>query len=298
MSDLFDAAFLKKLELLSISARRTFAGQSHGEQRSRRHGSSVEFADFRRYTPGDDFRRIDWNAYARFDNLFLKLFREEEDLSLHLMVDASASMDFGRPNKFDYARKVAGALAYIALHNADRVSLYLLGDNEDDNLPVHGAMRGRRGRGTIFEAFDFLVEAECQGAANLNACVQYLLTGHAKPGIVVIISDMLLDQGYEDALKRLAYEKFQPMIVHVMAPDEIEPDLTGDLRLTDSETGDHVDVTPTKRLLGVYRKRLAVLRRMISEFAARHETDYVFAATDTPFEDLVLRWMRAADMLV
>ncbi|MFW6155323.1 MAG: DUF58 domain-containing protein [Planctomycetota bacterium] len=297
MSDLFDAAFLKKLELLTLNARRAMAGQTRGEQRSTRHGSSVEFADYRQYAPGDDFRRIDWNAYARFDNVFLKLFREEEDLNVHVMVDASASMDFGLPNKFTYARRVAGALAYIALHNADRVSVYLLGRTEDSTVPVLDVTRGRRGRGAIFEVFDFLQQGTCEGAADLNGAVQYLLAGRAQPGIAAIISDFLLPDGYEGAVKRLAYEKFQPMLVHVMAPDEMNPDLTGDLRLTDSETGDHVDVSPTRRLIALYRKRLEAFRQMISAFAATHGTDYVFASTDTPFEDLVLRWMRAANMV-
>lgn len=297
MSDLFDAAFLKKLELLTLSARRAMAGQTRGEQRSTRHGSSVEFADYRQYTPGDDYRRIDWNAYARFDNVFLKLFREEEDLNLHVMVDASASMDFGLPSKFNYARKVAGALAYIALHNTDRVSVYLLGRAENSTMPILDVMRGRRGRGAIFEVFDFLQQGACEGAADLNGAVQYLLAGRAQPGIAAIISDFLLPAGYESAVKRLTYEKFQPMLIHVMAPDEMNPDLTGDLRLTDSETGDHVDVSPTRRLIALYRKRLEAFRQMISGFAATHGTDYVFASTDTPFEDLVLRWMRAANMV-
>ncbi len=297
MSDLFDAAFLKKLELLTLNARRAMAGQRRGEQRSTRRGSSVEFADYRQYTPGDDYRRIDWNAYARFDNVFLKLFREEEDLNVHVMVDASASMDFGRPNKFEYARRVAGALAYIALHNADRVSVYLLGRTEDSTMPVLDVMRGRRGRGAIFEVFDFLQQGTCEGAADLNGAVQYLLAGRAQPGIAAIISDFLLPDGYNSAVKRLIYEKFQPMLLHVMAPDEMNPDLTGDLRLTDSETGDHVDVSPTRRLIVLYRKRLEAFRQMISTFAARSGTDYVFASTDMAFEDLVLRWMRAANMV-
>ena len=299
MVDLFDTAFLKKLELLTLSARRALVGQSMGEQRSRRLGSSVEFADYRQYTPGDDFRRIDWNAYARFDNLLLKLFREEEDLSLYLLCDASASMDFGKPGKFDYARKVAAALAYIALHNGDRVSLYMLGDDNagEQAQPIRDSLRSRRGRGTIFEVFDFLQAATTGGATDLSACVQYLISGSVKPGIVVIISDMLLDDGYDHALKRLAYEKFQPMIVHVMAPQEITPDISGDLRLSDSETGHQVDVSPSKRMLDAYQKQLALFRRRVDNFARRHATDYVFAATDTAFEELVLQWMRTANML-
>lgn len=297
MDPLFDASFLRKLELLTISARRAFRGQMRGEQRSTRHGSSVEFADYRQYSPGDDFRRIDWNAFARFDNLFLKLFREEEDLHLYLLCDASASMNFGQPNKFDYARRVCAALAYVALNNADRASVHLLGQADGAAMPVAGSIGPRRGKGATIEMFRFLEQARPAGRTNLSAAVRYVLAQRARPGIAVICSDLLLHEGYEDAIRRLAYEKFQPMLVHVMSPQEIEPDVQGDLRLVDSETGGHVELSTTKRVLATYRARFEAFRASVTQFARTHAVDYVFTSTATPFEDLVLRWMRAANML-
>lgn len=297
MAPLFDTAFLAKLELLTLSARRAFSGTTRGEQRSGKLGSSVEFADYRQYVPGDDFRRIDWNAFARFDNLLLKLFREEEDLNLYLLCDRSASMGFGKPDKFDYARRAAAALAYIALHNGDRVSLYMFGAEQAGESPVADALRGRRGRGTIFEVFTFLENARTGGQADLAASVQYLLGTKAKPGIVVILSDMLGPDDCDGPLKRLAYEKFQPMIVHIMAPEELDPAVGGDFRLTDSETGEHVDVSPTQRMVDAYREQLDRFRRRLTAAARRRGAEYVFASTDTPLEDLILRWMRRANMV-
>lgn len=297
MAELFDSTFMKKLELLTISARRAFRGQMRGEQRSPRTGSSVEFADYRQYSPGDDYRRIDWNAFARFDNLLLKLFREEEDLHLYLLCDASASMRFGRPDKFDYARKVAAALSYIALSNADRVSVYMVGQAEGSPVPVRDSLGPRRGKGTIFEIFEFLQSATTGGQADWLGAVKFLLSRKAKPGVAAICSDLLARDGFEAAVERLSYEKFQPMLVHVLAPQEISPPLTGDLRLLDSETGAHVDVSSSKRVAKAYAENLARFLRNTEQFAARHAMEYVFASTDAPFEDLVLRWMRQANIV-
>ncbi len=297
MGDLFDVSFMKKLELLTISARRAFRGQMRGERRSPRQGSSVEFSDYRQYVPGDDFRRIDWNAFARFENLLVKLFREEEDLHLCLLCDASSSMAFGEPSKFDYIRRVAAALAYVALNNADCVSVVLLGAEDDSPSPVHDLMRPRRGKGAIFDVFNFLEAAPMGGQTDLAASVRYLLSRKLTPGVAVVLSDMLLHNGYEQALQLLSYENFQPMVVHVMAPQEIAPSLQGDLRLRDSETGAHVDVSATKRTLAMYQKHVASFRRKLADFAQKNATEYVFASSETPFEDLVLQWMRQANML-
>lgn len=298
VADLFDNELLKKLELLNISARRAFRGQMRGEKRSPRTGSSVEFADYRQYYPGDDFRRIDWNAYARFDSLLLKLFHEEEDLHLYLMIDGSASMDFGRPNKFDYARKVAAALGYIALCSGDRVSLHLLGSEDDQPPGVLDSIGPRRGKASTFELFRFLERAQPQGQAELDAAARLLLARKAKPGVLVICSDLLLHSGYAEAIKRLSYERFQVMLVHILSPQELQPELAGDLRLTDSETGEHVDVSPTTRMMKTYTEHLQRFRDTAKAFAARHSLEYVFAGTDTPFEQLVMTWMRQANMLV
>ncbi len=296
MDELFDATFLRKLEMLSLSAKRAFRGQMRGEQRSTRTGASVEFADYRQYNPGDDFRRIDWNAYARLDNLLLKLFREEEDLHLYLLVDGSASMNFGAPNKFDYVRRVAGALAYVALANSDRVSVYLLG-GEEGAPPVRDSLGPRRGRSAVFEVFDFLRAAQPGGRTDLTAAVEFLLARRARPGLAVICSDLLLPEGFESAIRRLAYERFEPMLVHVMAPDELQPDLRGDLRLVDAESGAYIDVSPTPRVAALYQRHLQQFRTRIVEFARKHGVEYVFTSSDAPFEELVLRWMRQANVL-
>ena len=141
---LFDEPFLRKLERLALLSRRAMAGHYQGERRSPKRGQSVEFADFRPYTPGDDFRRIDWNAYARLERFFIKLFVEEEDLTVHLLVDASRSMDWGEPNKLWYAARAAGALGYVALAGLDRVTVTALGKDQEDNRSHFPPRRGKQ----------------------------------------------------------------------------------------------------------------------------------------------------------
>lgn len=297
MADLFDASFLKKLELLTIAARRAFGGQSQGDRRSRQIGSSVEFADYRPYSPGDDFRRIDWNAYARFDSLVLKLFRREEDLHVILLCDASASMDFGDPNKFDYARRAAAALAYIALHGGDRVSVMLLGRSDPESSPIRDALRSRRGGGAIFEVFRFLESARCEGRFEMGEVVSRLLAEGHRPGVVVLISDMFFADDLTGSLRRLAYERQQPMLLHILSPEEITPSLKGDLQLVDSETGGRVEVSASPRLMKAYDARLRAFRDGILSTARTNATECVFASTGDAFEDVVLTWMRKANIL-
>src|ERR1700743_1501891 len=160
---LFDPAFLKKLEMLTLSARQLFRGAAGGERRSPVHGASVEFADFRPYVQGDDFRRIDWNAFAKFESLMLRLFVEEHELAVHILLDCSASMNYGDPLKFDYARRLAAALAYIALANTDKVTftpVALNAENETFLGPPSGTMRGKPG---IIRLMDLLQTLKSAG---------------------------------------------------------------------------------------------------------------------------------------
>ena len=147
---LFDEGFLRRLEQLELASRRLTAGRMKGERRSIRRGQSVEFADYRNYSAGDDLRQLDWNVYARLERLFIKLFVEEEDVTVHVLVDASRSMDFGEPNKLRFARRAAGALAYLGLAHLDRVSVAFLGDGHATSL------RALRGKARVFEVFGFL----------------------------------------------------------------------------------------------------------------------------------------------
>jgi len=314
--EFFDSAFLRKLEALVVFSRKVFAGRLRGEQRSRKHGASVEFADFRPYSQGDDFRRIDWNAYARFENLFLKLFTEEEDLFVYLLVDRSASMAFGEPAaKFDLARRIAAALSYIALANLDRVTVMALAYDADPagelppaidvKVPSAGTaartaqdhLAFARGKGAIFSVFDFLRQLRPAGLTDLRRSARDFLTRYRHKGVVVLISDFLSPGGYEDALSQLAVAGYQPMTIQILAPNELQPDISGDFRLIDSETGRPIDISTTKHMLDAYRARARRFVDDLSQFCKSRNIACVQTTAEADFEELILRYLRRAALL-
>lgn len=292
---LFDATFLRKLEMLALVSRKIFAGKTRGERRSSRRGGSVEFADYRQYAPGDDFRAIDWNAYARLEHLFLKLFVEEEDLAVHVLLDASKSMDFGEPaTKLALGKKLAAAIAYCALAGYDRASVTVFGGAAGlDGTPL------LRGKGRIFRIFQVLAEADARGGAgSFNAAVRAFVERKPKPGLVVVVSDLLDPQGTEEGLKRLRYGPFEPRVLHVLAPEELDPRLGGDHRLLDSEgAAGPIDVSLDARTLRVYRQRLAAFLEGTEAFCRAHGIGYARTSSAVAVEDVVLKALRAARMV-
>ena len=213
---LFDETFLRRLEQLELASRRMTAGRMKGERRSVRRGQSVEFADYRNYAVGDDLRQLDWNAYARLEKLFVKLFVEEEDVTVHLLVDASRSMDYGEPNKLDAARRAAAALGYLGLASMDRVSVAFLGDG------AATGMRPMRGKRRALELFKFLSEPRPERLTGLASAARAYAGRIRGRGPMLLISD-LMDPGYLDALRDLAGTRCQLSVLHMLAPDELEP---------------------------------------------------------------------------
>jgi uncharacterized protein (DUF58 family) len=290
---LFDAAFLKKLEMLTLSARQLFRGDTRGERRSTVHGASVEFADFRPYVQGDDFRRIDWNAYAKFESLMLRLFVEEQELSVQILLDCSASMNYGDPLKFDYARRLAAALAYMALANTDKVAFTPIARNEETDTylgPPSGTMRGKPG---VIRLMDLLHALKPAGKTDLNAALSRFALRSQRAGMVIVISDFLSDEGYEEGIKRLRYGKNEVVLVQTLAPQELAPDLVGDVRLVDMETHAGVDISANRAVLQAYSKRLAAFLEGVQTFSRKHGCGYVLANSGSSFEDLVLKQFRA-----
>ena len=291
---LFDSTFLKKLEMLTLVAKQLFRGDTRGERRSTVHGASVEFADFRPYVQGDDFRRIDWNAFAKFETLMLRLFVEEQELGVHVLLDCSKSMDYGDPKKFDYARRLAAAIAYMALANTDRVSFTPVSivQNEEDLLlgTTSSPMRGKAG---IVRMMDTLAGLRPEGKTNLDLALERFALRTTRAGLVIVISDLLSETGYEEGVKRLRFGKHDVALVHTLAPQELNPELLGDVRLVDMETSAGVDVTANRSTMQAYSRRLALYLRDLQSFAHKSGCSYVLANTGTSFEDLVLRQFRA-----
>jgi uncharacterized protein (DUF58 family) len=226
---LLEPELLRKLERLALISRRAFVGRTMGERRSTKRGSSVEFADYRDYSPGDDFRRIDWNAYARLDRLFLKLFTEEEDLAVHLLLDASRSMEFGAPSKWNYGRRTAAALAYMALFHHDRVSVGLFGER------LAACQPPTRGRGRASHVMEWLSRAELQSGTDVGRSLKEYAGRLAAPGVAVVLSDFF-SPGWEAGLRALADRRCEVTVLHLLDDAEVSPRLEGDLRLVDAET--------------------------------------------------------------
>ncbi len=282
---------MAKLDQLALVSRKIFAGKLKGERLSKRRGESAEFADYRNYVVGDDLRYLDWNIYARLERLFIKLFLEEEDLHVSLLIDVSKSMDWGQPHKGLYVRRIAAALAYIGLINFDRVSLYAFSNG------LQYELKGVRGRRMMFKVADFLSRVEYEGSSNLTATGKQFALRHPQQGIVLVLSDFFDKGGYEDGLRYLISRKYDVYAVQVLSPEEIEPSLVGDLKLTDVEDGDTADVTVGRALINRYKRNLEGYCADFREYCSRRGVHHLFTSTTVPFDDIILSYFRKRGLL-
>ncbi len=292
-SEFLDPDFLQKLDQLSILSRKVFRGLLKGERRSKKKGVSIEFADYRDYVPGDDLRFLDWNIYGRLEKLFIKLFQEEEDLNIFLLVDASPSMNFGTPTKFNYAKKIAAALGYIALNNLDRASIASFSDDIYDHFPLC------RGKSSVWRLFDFLSQSKiCEsGTTNLYDSCRSFVQRAKGSGIVVVISDFMDPSGYEQSLPFFMSPHRDVFVIQILSSEEISPDLKGDLRLIDSETDMAVDLSITAEILAKYNRALHGYLHNFQNWCVQHNIVYMFTSTQQPFDDLVLKYLRNVGIL-
>ncbi|MBV9463995.1 MAG: DUF58 domain-containing protein [Verrucomicrobiae bacterium] len=283
----FDSEFLKKLEYLFLVSRRIFRGQLRSERRSRAVGASVEFADYRNYILGDDLRYIDWNAYGRINRLFIKLFEEEEDLHIYLLVDVSRSMRFGQPSKLDYAKRVAAALAYIGLASLDRVDVLYFGGQ------MEGQMGMSRGKGQIHKVLQFLErDPEPRNpVTSFHSALLNFVHQNKHRGLAVVLSDFF-DPDFESGIRLLQYHKFDVCLLQVLDPIDLDPSLLGDFRLIDGESGLGREVTVNEDLLVRYRRTVREFNDRINRFATQRQISYLRTATTTPFDELVLKLLR------
>lgn len=282
---------LKKLDALSLQAKRAFTGSSKGEKRSTKRGSSVEFADFRAYNMGDDLRRIDWNAYGRFEKLYLKMFLEEEDLDITILIDASLSMGFGNPTKLRACLEIAGALGYIGLTNYDRVGAAVFDKNIRTWYPP------TRGRGGIGGLLQFLERQEAAGAGDLTATAKRVAMQARRSGVIIVLSDFLYPEGYEAGLKTLAARGFEITAIQLLDRYELEPEVRGDLKLVDVETGTFKEVSVTDTLLRLYKRNLDNHTAGLRAFCLRYGMNYLLVANDTPVETVVTRFLRGSGVV-
>ncbi|HEY6169161.1 MAG TPA: DUF58 domain-containing protein [Verrucomicrobiae bacterium] len=294
-SGILSPDLLRRLEQLQLLAARRAKSSARGERRSRARGQSVEFADYRNYVFGDDLRYLDWNLYGRLDRLFLKLYEEERELPVRIFLDASESMTFGEPRKFDFARQVAAAVGYVALCGFDRVTVQAFPDRPEESA-ARGALRRVRGRKSSLQFFQNLSQITASGAANLNDALRRGALEARQAGLAVVLSDFLDPAGYEAGLGALVGRGFQVNAVQILAPEELEPTNFGDLRLVDSETGEHREVTFGKFRLKAYRQTVENFRQRLKEFCTARGVSFFSVSSETKLEDLLLRQLREAEV--
>lgn len=284
--DLLSPDFLAQLERLALISRRAFRGRVKGERKSPRKGISVEFSDYRPYGPGDDLRYVDWNIYSRLDRLYLKLFVDEEDLCLHVLLDASASMGFGDPTKLEYGARLALALGFVGLVNLERVGISVVRERMAEGWAPS------RGRNHALPLMEFLGKLRPGGTTSLNdGLAQYALRAK-EAGLAVVISDLMDPAGYERGLKALLERRFDVHVIHLLSADEMNPSFGGDLRLVDAESGELRDLTLDGEAMRTYRQRLREFLERAEQFCRAKEITYHRVVTDTPVEEFVLRQLK------
>jgi uncharacterized protein (DUF58 family) len=310
------------LDRVDLASRKTFAGKLHGERRSKARGRSVEFEDYRQYVAGDDLRHVDWNVFARLDRFFIKIFLEEQDLALHVAIDASASMDAGSPNKLIQAQRIAMALAYLGLVNNNRVVVWVFDATGVRYLPP------TRGRTGVQRVARFVLDEAKRGGGNVGTRDSGLGSGRRRAsatadeaapaltftgamrriaqartgkGVFILLSDLLVPEGYEQGLSLLA-GGWDTTVMQVLAPGEIDPSteldgaggriVIGDLRLTDAETGRAAEVTVNGDLLARYLKNFEAYQEMLTGYLTSRGMTHVVVRSDTDVGGLLLGDLR------
>lgn len=283
---LLEPEFMRKLERLTIAARKVQLGLARGERKSKRKGSSVEFADYRDYVQGDDLRHVDWNIFGRLNALYLKLFQESEDLTVHLLVDASRSMAYGTPSKIGFATRLAAAIGYVGLIGYDRVSAEAFSESGTARLtPCRGKAKAR-------QLLSFLASVSPEGSTRLAQSMHSYVLRNRSKGVAILFSDLMDPEGFEPCLRKLQQSGSDCYVVHVLAPDEIDPPIVGDLRLVDSETGGFIEVSASPMLVKRYKDNLTGFCEAIRAFCLARGIGYVFAPSDTSFERLLFEVIR------
>lgn len=297
LHDCFDEATLRKLEQLSLVARRVRAGAIKGERRSTKRGTAIEFADYRNYTKGDDLRRVDWNIYARLERPFVKLLEEEEDLAVHLLLDTSRSMDWGagETHKLLYGMRLTGALAQLALSTGDRVTVKTVRDGTDEG--ANSRFGPVRGQGQAFRLFEWLAEQPAGGRTDLNAALRSFAKSGVRPGLALLISDLWSPAGFRDGVSTLLAQGHEVGIIRLLSPEELNPPLSGDLRLVDVETGASQEVTVDRPMRELYRRRLDDWQRDTADWCHSRQVHFVPVSTDLAWERLILQTLRAQGMV-
>jgi uncharacterized protein (DUF58 family) len=291
LTDLLDPDFMSRLDSLDVLSRKILQGKLQGEQRSKRRGQSVEFADYRPYVAGDDLRFVDWNIYGRLEQLFLKLFLEEQDLTVHIVADASASMSLGEPSKELFIKKLTAALGYVSLVNNNRVTISFFADG------VKAQLANMRGRNYLQKMAEYLLTAECDGLSNFDSACRQLAAGRIGSGVTIVLSDFLFKEGYDSGLRRLIGRQYDLYAIQVLSAQELSPEFSGELKLIDIEDADAAEITVSAALSKYYKRNVTAYCNELRDFCTRRGVVYVLANSADSVESLVLNYLRRIRLL-
>jgi len=289
--DLFNDEFQRKLEYLAVVSRRVFSGAMRAERRTKKTGSGIEFADHRDYAPGDDIRYLDWHAFQKFDRLLIRLYEEEEDLAIYFIIDTSASMGFGEGEKLRQAKRLCAALAYVGLANLDRIAIVAATDE------ISGRMPTTRGKARIFRIFRFLTGIRAEGATDLGEAMKTFVAQHKRKGLAVLISDLYDPEGFERGINVLRFNRFEPYVIHVVDKRDAKPELKGDVRVYDCETGTEREVTVTAKVLEKYQQAYEAYLEEVQRYCTTRQVSYFRADVEASFDELILRVFRRGGFL-
>lgn len=287
---IFDPGTLRKFESLNLIASQVRAGAMKGERRSTKRGTSIEFADYRNYVKGDDLRRIDWNVFARLERPFIKLLEEEEDLAVHFLIDASASMDWPQEgdrdrHKFIWGLRVLGGLAYLSLTSGDLVYVNALRSDRNHQWGPH------RGKAYAMQMLLSMEQIYTRGDTDIGQALKDYALRARRPGLCVLVSDMM-SHNYQEGLSALQSRGFEVAVIQVLSPDEVNPEITGDLRLIDVESGMMQEVTVDAEMRQLYQERLVAWQEEIGDFCMRRGVHFISAESSMPWEELILYQLR------
>ncbi|RKD30551.1 DUF58 domain-containing protein [Thermohalobacter berrensis] len=280
-------SLLKKLETLKLNSNFILNKGYSGSRKSKAKGSSIEFSDYREYVPGDDFRKIDWNAYGRFQKLFVKLFMEEREASINIFLDTSKSMAFGSPKKSYIALNLSMVFAYLSLANLDRINLYTINNGKLDNT---GYLKGKNMTSRVINFLEKVKFESREDMLNLIPENQY------KQGISIIISDLFSDN-FEEVIKYLSYLKQNIIVLQILSKEELNPTIRGDVKLIDSETENEIDISGSNSILKAYEKNLNKFLNNINEICKKYGCYYTFLSNETPLEKIIFDSLIKAGIL-
>jgi len=287
MRELFsDKEFLSRLDHLVFLSKRIHSGRKGGVRRGRNCGYGLEYADHREYSNGDDMRYIDWDLYRRSGKLYTKLFMEDEDININILLDRSRSMDYGAPSKFEYALKLSASLGYVGLSLWDRVGAGYFSNDIDGLIPP------RRGKGQLFSYLEFLCSFKAENSTDLNNSLENFAEKVKTPGLVIILSDFFDEKGYERGLNYLLFKKFEVHVIQVLCSKETAPEFRGKVRLRNIEENQEVDLNADETILRSYQIELEKYNSSLSNFCGSKGILYQQVLTDTPFDELLTEYFK------